>query len=397
MKKAAYLAVCAALFTALAAQAKADDSAKADGLVTIDGHMKGPVLTDNVWGNYMVKGVKGEGSYGAGTYFTSHAFIMYVSKDISDTVSVHADPEFGQAGAGATPKLGTALGQGLKTTNGGVTVDFREITVNLGLPDYGVQLRAGYMNLPLTMDYGRELFWHEEFNGGKFTLGSAWHDTGLEIYKPFEIKDFTLPTYLYIVNGNGSANRDNNNSRAVMLHVEPQVGPVKLFASYGCGKWGDTGNTTSAGTTVNASTQTDSAHVFSRWSAGAEYAYKAFKVRAETAGSNYQKNLSLNKGADFVDTNTFGYYGKLFYTIVPEKLTAMLHYNYYWDNVLNGAGTGILKEKYDTTYVGLQYELAPAATFLAGYTYGNWRNDGAGTDKDYVRFNRIETSVRVTF
>jgi hypothetical protein len=75
----------------------------------------------------------------------------------------------------------------------------------------------------------------------------------------------------------------------------------------------------------------------------------------------------------------------------------MLHYNYYWTDVVNGLKNGLVQEKYDTTYVGVQYEIAPAATFIAGYMIGNWRNNDIDSKRDYVRFQRIETGLRVTF
>lgn len=392
MKKIATLAGCAALCAAFALPVRSEE-----GLVKVGGHVKGPILTDNVWGKYMVSGVKGEGSYSAGTYFTSHAFIMYVSKDINENLSVEANPDIGNGGAGATPSLGKKLGETLKDTGATPTLKFNQIFVAMNVPKYGVQMRAGYLNLPFSWDYGKELFWHEEFNGGKFTLGSlTWHDTGLELYKPFELKGISLPTTLAIVNGNGSSNRDNNNSRAIMLHVEPQFGPVKTYASAGYGKWGDTGITKSNGVAVVKSTDTDSEHVFTRYALGVEYAYKALKVRAEASASTYEKNIYYS-GTNSGNKDSFGYYGKVFYTIKPEKLTAMLHYNYYFVDAVNGAKNGIIQEKYDTAYLGIQYELAPAATFIAGYMTGNWRDNDVLAKHDYVRFQRIETGLRVTF
>ncbi len=391
MKKSAILAGCAAMLFAFALPSVAEE-----GAVKVGGHMKGPVLTDNVWGKAMVNGVKSEGSYSAGSYFSTHAFQLYISKDITENVSVHAVPDFGSAGAGATPSLGKAMGGTLKTTSGATSFKFQELTASMNLTQLGLQLRAGYLTLPFTQDYGKELFWHEEHNGGKFTLASAWHDTGLEVYKAFEVGGVSLPSSLYIVNGNSSHNRDNNGGRAVMLHVEPEFGALKTFASYGMGKWGD--NTMQAnGTAATLSTHTNNTDTFNRWSAGAAYSYKAFRVRGEVAGGTYAKNIGYSNGTMFGNKDNFGYYGKLFYTIKPEKLTAMLHYNYYWVDVVNGSSNGIMQEKYDTTYLGLQYEMAPAATILVGYTNGNWRNNDIPTKKDYVKFQRFQTSVKVTF
>ena len=392
MKKLVNLAVFSALLGAFALPAAAEE-----GAVKVGGHMKGPVLTDNVWGKAMVDGTKSKGSYSAGSYFGTHAFQLYISKDITENVSVHAVPDFGSAGAGATPSLGKKMGETLKDTGGATSFKFQELTASVNLTQLGVQLRAGYMSLPFTQDYGKELFWHEEHNGGKFTLASSWHDTGLEAYKAFEVGGVSLPTSLYVVNGNSSHNRDNNGGRAVMFHVEPEFGALKTFASYGVGKWGDNGLVKADGVAVTKSTHTDNLSTFNRWSAGAAYSYRAFKVRGEVAGGTYEKNIAYSNGADSGNKDNFGYYGKLFYTIKPEKLTAMLHYNYYWVDVLNGDKNGIIQEKYDTTYVGLQYDVAPAATILVGYTNGNWRNNDRAAKKDYVQFERFQTSIKVTF
>ncbi len=391
MRKSIFLFVCAALYLALAAQSKAE----VDGLVKIGGHLEGPVLSDSVWGHAVVNGVKTRGSYSAGSYFGSHTFIMYVSKDINDTMSVNISPDFSNAGAGATPSLGKKLGEGLKDISAAPTVRFYEATFNMGLPDYGVQMRAGFMSLPFIQDYGKELFWHEEQNGGKFTLGNSWYDTGLEIYKPFEAAGVSLPLSLYIVNGNSSLNRDNNNGKSVMIHVEPEFAGVKTFASFGAGKWGDK-LALSTGT-VNGVVENQFKKGFFRWSYGAAYAYKRFKARGEVAGGKWQDNL-FSGAAEESDKRTFGYYGKVFYSVVPEKLTAMVHYNLYKaDAAAVSPANHIITETYKTTTLGLQYELAPAATFIIQYDIGKWKNDDVAGQEDSIKFNRALASVKVTF
>lgn len=396
MKKSAMLAVSAALLASLALPSAAEE-----GLVKVGGHMKGPVLTDYVWGKAMVNGVKSAGGYSAGSYFSTHAFQLYISKDITENVSVHAVPDFGSAGAGATPSIGSKMGASLKDTGGATAYKFQELTASVNVQSLGVQMKAGYMTLPFTQDYGKELFWHEEHNGGKFTLASAWHDTGLELYKAFEFAGISMPASVYVVNGNSSHNRDNNNSRAVMMHVEPEFGALKTFGSFGAGKWGDA-TALSTGTLISDPAFDGRKNkTFYRWSAGAGYGYKAFKVRGEVAGGKWADALYAGK-AYANDRKDFGYYGKLFYTVVPEKLTAMLHYNWYVnEKEASSTLNYTIKEKFDTTYLGLQYEPAPAFTVLLGYTNGNWRNtdinSGALSRKDYVKFQRLQTSVKVTF
>jgi len=390
MRKLVYLAGCAALLTALTLPSMAEE-----GLVKVGGAMKGPVLSDNVWGKAMVNGVKSKGSYSTGSYFSTHAFQLYVSKDITENVSVHAVPDFGAAGAGASPSIGKKLGETLKDTGGATSFKFQELTASMNLVSLGLQMKAGYMSLPFTQDYGKELFWHEEKDGGKFTLATSWHDTGLELYKAFELGNVSVPASLYVVNGNSSINRDNNNSRAFMAHIEPEFGALKTFASFGAGKCGNA--VVLATGTFNGVIEDQDMKTLYRVSAGFGYSYKRFAVRGEAAAGRWNDAIYSGK-AYSANRDDFGYYGKLFYTVVPEKLTAMLHYNYYVNDVAASAtATYLLKERFDTTYLGLQYDFAPAATLMVGYSNGNWRNNDIPTKKDYVTFQRFTTTVRVTF
>ena len=391
MKKFVLLAGCAALWLAFAAQSKAED----DGAVKLGGYMEGPVLSDSVWGHAVVNGVKTKGSYSAGTYFGSNAFIMYVSKNINDTMSVQLSPDFGNAGAGATPSLGKKLGETLRDTGGSTMMRFNEATFNMSLPAYGVQMRAGFMSLPFIQDYGKELFWHEEQNGGKFTIGNGWYDTGLEIYKPFEVGGLSLPLSLYVVNGNISGNRDNNNNKSVLIHAEPEFAGIKTFGSFAAGKWGDK-LALSTGT-LNGVVANQFNKGFYRWSCGAAYAYKRFRVRGEAAGGKWQDNLFSGAAAES-DRKTFGYYGKLFYTVVQEKLTAMVHYDLYKAKTAAALPSShVITETYKTTTLGLQYELAPAATLIFQYDIAAWKNDDVPGQEDSLKFNRALASLKVTF
>jgi len=389
MRKLVSIAGCAAFCLAFAVRS----SAEGEGLVKIGGHMKGPVLFDTVKGRAVVNGVKTKGSYSAGSYFGAHAFIMYVSKDINDTMSVHCAPDFGNAGAGATPVLGTQLGEGLKTTAGTPTLKFNELTFNMNVPAYGVQMRAGYMSLPFIQDYGKELFWHEEHNAGKFTLGNAWHDTGIEIYKSLEAGPVSLPLSFYVVNGNASSNRDNNNSPAYMLHAEPEFAGVKAFGSVGGGMWGDKVVMSTGGFTGYMNPKKR----FMRWSYGAAYSYKRFTIRGEAASGKWDDNLFAGKAQE-ANKLTYGYYGKIFYTVVPGRLTAMYHYDRYKAKVeATSPNNHVIKEKYKTNTVGLQYEMAPAATLIFQYDVGDWKNDDVPGKEDSVVFTRALASLRVTF
>ena len=188
------------IFTGLALVVNAEDKDK-DREIKFGAHVKGPWLYDSSWGTSKVNGVNyKDGEENGMGFLGSHMLMLFISKNISDNVSIEIVPDFGNSSAGATPSLGKQIGEQRKSTKSTGTnyakdpsFKWFETFVKMDVPKYKLELRAGYINVPFTQDYGKDLFWHEEFNGNKFTLYvGSWHDTGIEVYRNFELESLNL-------------------------------------------------------------------------------------------------------------------------------------------------------------------------------------------------------------
>ncbi|MDO8734483.1 MAG: hypothetical protein Q7K21_04930, partial [Elusimicrobiota bacterium] len=307
---------------------------------------------------------------------------------------------FINASAGASPVIGKRIGQQQGSTKNSMSTRFYEAFVKKSIPEWKLELRAGYLNIPFTQDYGKTLFWHEEFNSNQFTHGvGVWHDTGIEAYRNFEAGSVSLPMYLYFLNGlGGTSSRDNNKDKTILFHAEPEfsgaLAGLKTFLSYGFGKWGDTewDSDYTAATPAEAMPG-EKDQKYNRWSVGTSYDYRKFSVRAETG--QYSRDNYFNFGTTTeADKESSGYYAKLFYKVIPDKLTAMLDYS-----LLNNDTSATVSEERKTTILGLQYELAEAMTCIVQFDMADWKNDEepAATAEDSLKFNRLVMGIRTTF
>jgi len=371
---------------------------KGGGDVKLGGHMR-MFLFDKAWGTSTVAGKEYKHSaLNNGVYGASHNLILFISKDISENFSVEANPDFTMGSGGATPKLGKQLGENrsASTGNAGTTVKFNQWFAKYNLSAYKVQLRAGYINALFTQDYGKELFWHEQMVGTKFICNSdtsAWHDSGIEAYRSFEVGDISLPVYMYILNGaGGQSYGDNNNNKSIMVHAEPEfsgaLAGLKTSVSYGFGDYGDEKwNLSTMTATVKADMKNNK---YSRWALGASYALQQFNFRFEYAGSNYDKYYNFGTAKEEAK-GTYGYALKVFYKVIPDKLTAMVHYDY-----VKAESSATVRDEYKTTVLAMQYELEPGSTLIAELDNADWSNDKK-PKADELKFNRFVIGMRVTF
>ncbi|MBI4712831.1 MAG: hypothetical protein HY762_05990 [Planctomycetes bacterium] len=391
------------LGSGLMATAESKDKDK-DNDVHIGGHIK-MSLYDKSFGTSTVSGVDYDNADKGTTGFSSHTFILFISKNITDNLAIEIDPDYTLGSAGATPSLGKKIGEQRKSTsssysnsNAGNIPNLRlyQEYVKYNLPDYKLELKAGYINCLFTWDYGKELFWHEQINGGKASLYlGSWHDTGIEAYRNFELGAISMPVYLYLLNGSGGTSyTDNNSDKTIMFHVEPEfsgkLAGLKTFASYGFGNYGDAeylANYTTV-TTVPAALKNKK---YMRWALGASYAYQQFNVRAEYLGGIWQKYYNFGAATE-EDQGKNGFLFKVFYKIIPDKLTGMLAYDVY-----NTEANAAYREEYKTTTIGAQYELATAATLIFAYDMADWKDDQTGTSADALDFNRVTMGLRITF
>jgi hypothetical protein len=312
--------------------------------------------------------------------------LITLSRDLSDDFTVLFQPEI-LVHAGATPRLGDD--EIVRHEAGAPEIEFLRAHVTWRLPE-GFELKAGYLKPLFTWDYGYELFWHEEYHASYVTanpwLGS-WHDTGLELYKSFETDEFSVPVYLYLLNGPDGAMSDNNEGKSVMVHAAPEFlsGRVKLLGSYGMGKW-----------------DADNKNSFSRYAAGAALSFSGFSVRGEYMGGTWEDKFIV---ADLAtsDVEPSGYYVKAFYNVTPEfKVFAGLsHLEHDFSGFFFTASS--LAETYDTTVIGADYVIADGATVMLAYNMVNAEREADETARnsdDYsamVDYARLTMGLRVTF
>jgi hypothetical protein len=312
--------------------------------------------------------------------------IIYISSDLSDDVSVELQPEI-LVEAGATPRLGDASFYRNEVT--GTEIEFLRANITWRLPS-GFELKGGYLKPLFTWDYGYELFWHEEYNGSYVAANpwlGAWHDSGIEIYKNFETDEFSVPAYLYLLNGPDGSESDNNENKSVMLHVAPEFmsGRLKLLGSFGMGKW-----------------DSEDKNSFTRYAAGASFAYSGFMVRGEYMGGKWEdKTFGFGPDATVGDINPFGYYVKAFYQFMPKARVfgAYSHLDHDFSGFFYTASS--LSETYDTYEGGVDYELADGATAMLTYSKVDAEREAEeGARSDYsakLDYSRITLGFRVTF
>jgi len=409
IKKGLLILAALALLSSMTLLGNANDKKSSDDNqdVKIGGHMK-MTLLDKAWGTSTIAGVDYDNSDKWGFGFSSHTFILFISKSISENMSIEIAPDYSIGSGGATPSLGKKIGAQRKTTSSKYTdasgsgggaipkLSMNQEFVKYNLPDYKLELRAGYMNCMFTEEYGKETWWHEEMHAPKATLYlGGWHDSGIEAYRNFEFSGISMPTYLYLLNGSGGTSyTDNNSNKTIMFHVAPEFSGkltgLKGSASYGFGAWGDEDYTASFSganpTKVNASLKNQK---YYRYALGGSYDYQKFTVRAEWMGNHFDNKFNTGLATQ-EDQGSWGYYAKFLYKIVPEKWTAMLNYSEY-----HTEKDSATREVYKTTTLGAQHELAPAATLVFQFNMEDWADDAAL--ENALKFNRFITGLRVTF
>jgi hypothetical protein len=302
--------------------------------------------------------------------------IIYISKDISDNVSVELQPEI-LVSAGATTRLGGTID---RDSDSEVETEFLRANVTW-LVGEGIEIKAGVLKPLFTWDYGYELFWHEEYHGSFVSANpwlGAWHDSGVEVYKNFDFESVSLPVYLYVLNGSGDVNVDNNDGYSLMLHAAPELlsGRLKFLGSVGTGKWDD-----------------DNEHNFIRYALGAMYQTGPVTVRGEYIGGTWDDEYFVT---DMVtkDVKPKGYYVKVLYEFLP-RFTVLAGYNHLKNDFTGFFFTDTTAEEtYDNYVLGVNYALANGTTVMLTYD----RVDGDRSDGSAkVDTDRLTLGVRTDF
>ena len=303
--------------------------------------------------------------------FTIGDIWIYISQDLTDWFSVDVEPQFA-CDTGATPSIGNPINS--KMSKFDVTPSFdgwSRLLAKASLPG-GVDLSFGVLRPRFTLDYGTELFFEDEFNAGQFThspfLGEM-HESGLEILKSFSVSSVSIPVFLYIMNGaidtGGSAYLDNNNQPTVMLHAEPELGPVKLTGSIALGKWDD-----------------KEINNLMRYSFGVMLDFGDLTIRSEAAGAVLQKALSSG------DAKAYGYYFKAGYRPSFAKWFRLTFQQNLADHNFTGfdnIASGTTGERYLTNSPGFELYILDSAILQFAVDIADWRTYDNTNISQFVR------------
>jgi len=367
MSRHGYL-LLAMLFLATACIAVPLQAAKTE----VGGHIK-LVLYDDVYGQRTGTAVPDpvakHHEYGG---FILREMILYVSSELTDRVSVDLQPVF-DASSGATPRFGKDIGA-QKTAAKDINPEFGgwvKAVVKVALPR-GYEVSAGIVKPRFTWDYGAELFWDDVINGSKFTANTslgAMHDAGIELYKSFEAGNYSFPAYLYVLNGAYEFS-DNNRGPMVMLHTEPEFGPVRFLGSFANGRYDDAYHNS-----------------VTRWAAGFATEWRNLTFRTEYAGGLWK---DYPQGSEIIDRKPKGFYAKASYRFIPWA-RATIDYSVADQNWSTGSTVG---EKFITVTPSLQIYASESSVIIVQYDIADWKRlDGS----EKLDFNRMTLGWRTTF
>lgn len=291
---------------------------------------------------------------------------LFLSQQLNDWLGIEVWPRI-SVSASATPSLGNDITRA-KTSTTSVSVYQGYLTVKLPKE---IELRAGKFLTYFSNEYGRQIWWDEQYhlNPGISSLQS-WDDYGVELYRNFDFDKWSLPAYVYLLNGE-KTDVDNNNSKAGMIHVDPEFfqGKLRLVGSYGLGKWDD-----------------NSDKSFSRYDAGFEWKWQRFNVRSEYLHRKYSDKLT--SGAKVKDADDDGYFVKGLYRFNPQ-----------WRGLI-GYSRSVNSSTYDyanvykTTTLGLNFFISESSTIIGQFSSVDANRTN---DSDKLYYNRYTVGWRTTF
>ncbi|MBL8026005.1 MAG: hypothetical protein JNL74_06325 [Fibrobacteres bacterium] len=323
-------------------------------------------------------------------------FMLFIKASLSEKVLVDIQPIFEtrtDGTTGATQKFpGTYKDSAMSVIIGkqrGLSpkVDFQgfnRATAKMVLGG-GTELSFGYVHPRFTWDYGNELFWEDELNANPFSLDLYLGNldaVGFEVVHYFELADgnFTIPFYGYVLNGAGEPGGgsviENNNSPFGMVHIEPEIGSLKLHLSVGGGVWDEKNSKLAA-----------------RAAVGLSFSDGPFSARAEGAVGYWDSLLYDSKDAAM----PFGGYAKCFYK-VSKNLRLSLAGSFDYHNFIMPFQPHAGKEQWIAVSPGLQLTTSPGSRVvfqldLAQGIYEPYKNNGVET---YERYDRTISYVHPT-
>lgn len=331
----------------------------------IGGHLK-MFLFDQAQGKR--NGAKQSSSTSAGI---SH-FYLFIDKELTDSTSISIQPDI-TVNASATPALGSNIS---RAKSASTTTSIYQAFIKTRLNN-GIEIKAGVMNPYFSEEYASQIWWDEQYHANKGIVDiESWSDAGIELYKNFEFKNWSLPSYLYLLNGNVTNSNgkfvDNNDGKSILLHIAPEISNFRLFGSFGYGKWDD-GNDYDTW----------------RYASGLEYKYKKFTFRSEYLFNKFE-DTSLSAGGK-ADTEKKGYYLKGLYRFTPKWRG---YVNYSDVSLPYTSGSSLLKDTYKSTTLGLNYFFTNSSIIMGEVTHVNAdRSDGS----EKLNYYRSTVGWRTTF
>ena len=318
----------------------------------------------------VVRGANGENKDAQHNSSSSgiHHLYLYFNKELSDILKLDVQID-NSITASATPSIGSDIARGTASSS---TIIHQAFLTAL-LPK-GIEAKTGVFNPMFSEEYAKEIWWHELYhqNQGLASLQS-WHDSGVELYKNFDFEKLSLPVYVSLLNGNSSSRyADNDSSKTLLLHIAPELfhTQLRLLGSVGFGNWG---NPDSSFQSV----------------VGFDWKREKLNITSEYIYRKWDDVVVVNDIK--ADGKKEGYYARALYNFTPEWV-GLVKYSHA-ENYKTGSST-MLSDNYDTTTVGINYNLTPSSTIMGDYSLINGERSNSSAS---IRANRYTIGWRTTF
>ena len=288
---------------------------------------------------------------------------LYFSKRFNDWLSIDIAPRI-EVLAAATPALGADIS---RATSASVKLGLDEAYISLRVP-WELDLKVGAFYPMFSEEYARQTWWHEQYNGNNGLMQlQSWRSNGVQVYRNFDFEEFSLPVYLYWLNGDNSYSRyvDNNGGKNLLAHVAPEFfgGRFKVMGSVGFGKWDDNDK--------NGSLQ---------WALESEAKYKGISLLAGYLHRG-RDGVPLT-GGNVADGDNKGWYVRGMYTF-NSKWRALIKYS---DVDLSFASTTMLTDNYKTVTFAANYWIAGGSTIIPQIAYVDARRSDGSEKLEYWRY-----------
>lgn len=297
---------------------------------------------------------------------------LYFTKEISEWLGLDVQTNT-EVTASATPKLGSNISRGSVSTS--TTIHQAFMTVRLP-KEY--ELKVGIFNPMFSEDYAKETWWSQLYhqNYGLNYLQSS-SDSGMELYKSFDLGAWSLPVYLYYLNGNTTARYvgvDNNEGKSVLIHIAPEFfnTSLRLLGSFGYGSW-DAGDN----------------YGQYRYAGGVDWKHNKLNILAEYLYTRWN-GLSLSNGSR-ADGTRDGWHMKTIYRFTP-KWQGLIDYSHA--ELYDTASALMRTDTYDEVTFGVDYFLMPSSTIIGQFSLG----DASRSDNsEKLQYRRFTIGWRTTF